>query len=490
MSGHKISLDDVQDNKGYKKATLVFKEVEFDDLTNGDINGDINGHITILDTNHVEKSEEPPKDISIPNNHKERIINISEVNMDSMEDELPILSNHKSPPASVTINKYSDRDNNDDNNDETHEKIQLKSASEDSRINIINLEEKKSTRLLEEAIRDAINKHKSSSRASESVSDTKVSGIRISSPYTSTEAREERKAKLKNNVEADEAEIDMAPETNIEKISYYLTKFKILKENYPDVAVPRIHLDGSFKDNDNRDDDEDQIPPLSWQSLRKMYIMELDRVSIGKNVETYKLVMIVLFFITEYIGSRFLKVDITGYTVHSLRSMHRYQRLLIELGEKDYSSFGADWPVEVRIMGLMFVNAIIFVIAKAIFKVTGNDMSDEFFKLFDQLGSQTVEQDIGNMPESVGMDAPTPNSKDNNDGGGLMGMLSGVLGAIGGGGGNGGGGGIGSLLSGLMGAGAGNAGGGTGGTGNNTTTSRGKSKVKRPTYKRKKNRKK
>ena len=154
--------------------------------------------------------------------------------------------------------------------------------------------------------------------------------------------------------------------------------------------------------------------------------------------------------------------------------MHRYQRLLIELGEKDYSSFGSDWPVEVRIMGLMVVNAIIFVIAKAIFKVTGNDMSDEFFKLFDQMGSQTVEEDIENLPQSVGMDSPAPESK-NAQGGGLMGMLSGVLGALGGGGGSGGGGGLGSLFSGLM-----NAGGGSS-AGTNTTTSRGKSKVRRPT---------
>jgi hypothetical protein len=37
-----------------------------------------------------------------------------------------------------------------------------------------------------------------------------------------------------------------------------------------------------------------------------MYYIELDRVSISKNVDSYKMVMIIGFVIVEFIGARFL----------------------------------------------------------------------------------------------------------------------------------------------------------------------------------------
>ena len=156
--------------------------------------------------------------------------------------------------------------------------------------------------------------------------------------------------------------------------------------------------------------------------------------------------MIVLFFIVEGVGARIFKLDITGFTVHSWRSMHRYERLLIELGEKNYSSFGDNWPIEMRLAGLVFVNAIIFVLAKYIFKLTGQDASDEMYTLFNSLGSQSVETEL---PKNAGMDAPSPAGKGGGDGGGLMGMLGSLLG----------GGGLGGLGA-LFGGGKGGAGGG------------------------------
>jgi hypothetical protein len=221
-------------------------------------------------------------------------------------------------------------------------------------------------------------------------------------------------------------DIDMLPRTPAEKHNYWKTRLQILKTSYRDVTIP-LNADS-----------------LDWAELRKIYWIELDRVSLSKNVESYKLIMIVLFFIVEGVGARIFKVDITGFTVHSWRSMHRYERLLIELGEKNYSSFGENWPVEMRLAGLVLVNAIIFVLAKYIFKLTGQDASDEMYTLFNSLGSQTVETEL---PKGAGMDAPSPAGK-GGDEGGLMGMLGSLLG----------GGGLGGLGA-LFGGGKGPAGG-------------------------------
>tara|TARA_R110001632_G_scaffold200941_9_gene323694 strand:+ start:1355 stop:2764 length:1410 start_codon:yes stop_codon:yes gene_type:complete len=240
--------------------------------------------------------------------------------------------------------------------------------------------------------------------------------------------REKEKKAKKEDEDSDdedssEEDIDMMPKTPAEKHLYWKTRIQILKTRFKDVTVPKNEAD------------------LTWQELRKIYYIEMDRVSITKNVDAYRMIMIVSCFIIEYIGYKILKVDITGFGVHSMKSMWRYERLLIELGEKDYASFGENWPVEFRLIGMMIVSAIIFVIAKSLFKQTGQDMSNDFFKFFQDLGNQSYESDMNS--DSNGMDAPNPN--DNGQGGGIMSMLSGLMG-----GGNGGGGGIMDMVGNLM----------------------------------------
>lgn len=282
-----------------------------------------------------------------------------------------------------------------------------------------------STRKISEAIGEAM----LSSQQNQPVSDVRgaSSKRRLPSQGKNVPKTPPLSADMKKILEEDEKneddDIDMLPKTPAEKHNYWKTRLQILKTSYRDVSIPP------------------SADSLDWKELQKIYYIELDRVSLSKNVESYKMIMLVMFFIVEGVGARIFKLDITGFTVHSWRAMSRYDRLLIELGEKNYSSFGENWPVEMRLAGLVFVNAIIFVLAKYIFKLTGQDASDEMYTMFNSLGSQSVEADL---PKGSGMDAPSPGAKDGDGGGGLMGMLGsllgggglGGLGALFGGGGN------------------------------------------------------
>lgn len=285
-----------------------------------------------------------------------------------------------------------------------------------------------------DAIRSTIKSERSEKRASElyqsSKKENSIPYIKPSSekpPHIRTPAMSEQ-TKKEEEKRKEEEEFDMMPQTDSEKNTFWLTKLQTLKMRFKDVTIP----DGAKK--------------LNWRELRKIYYMQLDRVSIGKNVDSYMLVLIVLFFITEWIVQNVFRVKmIKGFAVHSIVTMRRYHRLLIELGERDYSSIGENWPVEVRLGCLVIVNAIIFVIAKVLYQHTGQDHSDEFFKLYNNLGLQTEELGDVASPSGAGM---TPAEGDAG-GGGIMSMLGNLAGLFGGNGGGGGAGagGLSSLFS-------------------------------------------
>jgi hypothetical protein len=154
--------------------------------------------------------------------------------------------------------------------------------------------------------------------------------------------------------------------------------------------------------------------------------------------------LLILFALIELFFVKVLGLDLGGYCLNQLTMMNKYERLLVELGEKSSISIESDWPVEFRICGLAIFNAVIFLVVRLLGSYFGDglgSMIQQIVNSFLNKGDATeqikkaqgisVETNVkGDYDESV---PEPPNTQKGFDLGSLIGGLSGMLG---GGGGN------------------------------------------------------
>jgi hypothetical protein len=135
-----------------------------------------------------------------------------------------------------------------------------------------------------------------------------------------------------------------------------LFKFDLLRKSYPVSTIPEynIHTDLTL--------------------LEKSYSDCVRRLSLDSTVENYKTYLVYGFMGCEFVFGNFLGFDMQGFTQQQIISMHSYEKLLIELGEKSYVPKGSSWPVELRLLFMIIMNAAFFVVSKMMMKKTGANL--------------------------------------------------------------------------------------------------------------------
>ncbi len=135
-----------------------------------------------------------------------------------------------------------------------------------------------------------------------------------------------------------------------------LFKFDLLRRSYKNSAIPEytIHSD--------------------YRTMQRAYESTIRQVNVDSNIESYKSYLITGFYIVEFVLGYWLKFDMQDFTKQQILQMNKYEHLLIELGEKSYVPEGSKWPVEIRLLFTVIVQAAMFIITKMVMKKVGSNL--------------------------------------------------------------------------------------------------------------------
>lgn len=119
-------------------------------------------------------------------------------------------------------------------------------------------------------------------------------------------------------------------------------------------------------------------------TLKIYHTRVLNRIKLDANVVFLKKLLAGLILVTEIICVNFLNIDIQGVTEHQTENINVYEDLLYELGEKKNVNITRNWPVEIRLLGMVIMNCAAFWIQK---KVANGDLSSfmNILKSFSQI---------------------------------------------------------------------------------------------------------
>jgi len=166
----------------------------------------------------------------------------------------------------------------------------------------------------------------------------------------------------------------------------YMWRYKILKKQYKNVPIPEFN---EFTD---------------LQTIKLNYNRTIKELYLDDSVDTYRQYLIGSFIVIEFVATQWIGIDFTGFSKHQTMMMYKYDRMLIELGEKSHNSFVMNLPVELRLLGVILLNAGIFYLGKILSDKVGGSVGDLFKGFFG--GSSSTSSSSNDSSKSTSGEPP------------------------------------------------------------------------------------
>jgi hypothetical protein len=170
------------------------------------------------------------------------------------------------------------------------------------------------------------------------------------------------------NVQEEPEEFDiyagLSPEERlIKEREEYLWRFRILKKKYGrnlSVQIPEW----------NEFSDLSMMKTSYERTIRELYLDD--------TVETYRTYLVGSWIVMEYVCTEYMNIDLGGFAVQQINMMYKYDSLLIELGEKSCERWTTNLPVEIRLIGMIMLQAAMFYLGKIITDRMGQGAGELF----------------------------------------------------------------------------------------------------------------
>ena len=167
-------------------------------------------------------------------------------------------------------------------------------------------------------------------------------------------------------------------------------KLNILRRNFPE------HQFASYPENSNLD------------ARHNIYAGYVKQIVITSNCSQYELFLLIMFLALEAFGVKVLRLNMGGFTKLQMRTMSRYNSVLIELGEKYYVGGPSSYPPELRLIFMGITSAITFVVIKFLADYLGEASMGPLQEAIEQMlvgGLASVNS--SNLPSNI---PPPPTS--------------------------------------------------------------------------------
>jgi len=148
---------------------------------------------------------------------------------------------------------------------------------------------------------------------------------------------------------------------------------------------------------------------------------------------------LILFASIELFCVKVLGLDMGGYCINQLTMMNKYERLLVELGEKSNISVGSEWPVEARIAGLALFNAVVFLVVRLFAGYLGDGLGSVLQQIVNSFltkgdASEHIKKAQGINADKEEYSEGVPSAPEKGGGFDLSSLIGGLSGMLGGGG--------------------------------------------------------